>query len=297
MNRTQRAQLAQETLQITDAGRYELPDGSSVDISDAVDRAITGTIHYSPKSFSDARVACDRSLLIRNHATRYQVINTTTFTAARQLTIRETNLTNSERAPYAGVMALNFASANNPGGGFLKGAQAQEECLARASALYRCINPVQEYYQTNRNCKSALYTEHMIYSPAVPVFRNDDDILIHDPWCTSIITSPAVNLGALKKNNPELVPKVAGTMQQRIENMLSVAVANDCRSVVLGAWGCGVFRNDPADMAAWFYKQICGDGKFATAFEEVVFAVLDHSENQRFIHPFEKQFANVVGAP
>jgi uncharacterized protein (TIGR02452 family) len=296
MNRTQRAQLAQATLKIIDSGGYSLPDGSQIDIGDAVSRAISGTIHYSPENFADVRAQCKNLLAERNYNTRFQVVNSTTFAAARALTMQAAqsgvSVEASETAPYAGVMSLNFASAKNPGGGFLKGSQAQEECLARASALYRCIDPVQEYYEINRSCKTALYTEHMIYSPAVPVFRDDDDVLIDDPWCTSIITSPAVNFGALKKNHPDLACKTAEIMRGRIENVLSVAVVGGCRSVVLGAWGCGVFKNDPAEMSAWFHEMICDGGTFASAFENVVFAVLDGTEQRRFIEPFEKQFAS-----
>jgi len=69
---------------------------------------------------------------------------------------------------------LNFASAKNPGGGFLGGGSAQEESLARSSGLFPCINQMQQMYETNRAYRSCLYTDHMIYSPRVPVFRDDE---------------------------------------------------------------------------------------------------------------------------
>jgi uncharacterized protein (TIGR02452 family) len=58
---------------------------------------------------------------------------------------------------------------------------------------------------------------------------------------------------------------------------------------VLGAWGCGVFRNDPQQIAALFAAALTGP--FHGAFAEVVFAILDHGPERRFIGPFERVFA------
>jgi len=136
MNRTQRTELAQATLKIIESGTYELPDGSQIDIDDAVSRAISDTIHYAPEDFVDVRAQCEKILAQRDYATRFQVVNSTTFAAARELTLQAVlegrTVEASETTPYAEAMSLNFASAKNPGGGLLKGSQAQEECLARA---------------------------------------------------------------------------------------------------------------------------------------------------------------------
>ncbi|MDE7477756.1 MAG: TIGR02452 family protein, partial [Lachnospiraceae bacterium] len=65
------------------------------------------------------------------------------------------------------IGVLNFASAKNPGGGFLNGAMAQEESLAASSTLYRTLTAHEEYYQSNRAQSSMMYTDHAIYSPAL----------------------------------------------------------------------------------------------------------------------------------
>ncbi len=286
MNRSQRREIANETLGIIDSGRYSSDSGNNVWIKEEIEHCISETRHYSPADFGIVEDECARQLQKQHFNTSISVVNSTTFAAARELTLQRSN--DDEGLPDANVMSLNFASAKNPGGGFLGGSQAQEECLARASALYGSINPVQAYYQANRRCGTALYTEHMIYSPSVPVFRDDHDQLLDQPWCTSVITSPAVNRGALKHRSD--ISKVAATMQQRIANVLAVSVVNKCRSIVLGAWGCGVFRNEPAQMAAWFAEHLTGKGQFANAFENVVFAVWDKGDRRRFIGPFEKQF-------
>src|SRR6185437_10556724 len=98
------------------------------------------------------------------------------------------------------VLALNFASARHPGGGFLKGSQAQEESLARASGLYACIAPLRGMYDANHRFRSCLYTDHLIYSPDVPVFRADNDSLLDHPYPVSFVTAPAVNAGAVRTN-------------------------------------------------------------------------------------------------
>jgi len=112
------------------------------------------------------------------------------------------------------LACLNFASARQPGGGFLAGAQAQEESLARASALYRCLLAQHEYYE-----------------------------------------------------------------RQRAELVLEVAVRHEVKQLVLGAWGCGVFRNDPRQVAGVFGELLAHGGRFAGAFSEVLFAVPDHSDD------------------
>jgi len=228
MNRKQRAGIAKETLAIIESGRYTSADGKQVRIAGEIKRCIAETRHYAPDDFDEVEDRCAKVLKERSCDTKISVINSTTFAAAYDLTIQGSE-SEPDGLPNANVMSLNFASAKNPGGGFLGGSQAQEECLARASALYGSINPQQGYYNSNRNCGTPLYTDHLIYSPAVPVFRDDDDRLLDQPWCTSIVTSPAVNRGAIEKGNQSDLHKVAATMRQRISNVLSVAVVHQCR--------------------------------------------------------------------
>ncbi len=288
MNRSQRATIAKETLKIVDSGKYTSLSGKRVFIRDEVQDCIAGTKLYRPADFDDVADQFAKNRPESGFQTKFEVVNATTFAAAHRLTTEAADV-GAGNFPNAGVACLNFASAKNPGGGFLSGSQAQEECLARASALYDSINPMQPYYEANRNCGSSFYTEHMIFSPAVPVFRNDADELIDDPWCTSIITSPSVNRRPLDNRSPEL-SKIPGVMRERISNVLMVAAINGCRSIVLGAWGCGVFRNEPQDMANWFGEHLTQDGLFADTFENVVFAVLDSTKQERFVTPFKARF-------
>jgi uncharacterized protein (TIGR02452 family) len=131
----------------------------------------------------------------------------------------------------------------------------------------------------------------MIYSPDVPVFRDADDRLLEQPYPVSFLTAPAVNAGAVRANEPGNVARIAAVMRARIEKVLALAVVHGHEVLVLGAWGCGVFANDPDQVADWFAEHLTGDGVFRTAFQRVVFAVFDRTPGRSAIWPFERRFA------
>ncbi len=108
------------------------------------------------------------------------------------------------------VGCLNFASAKNPGGGFRGGAEAQEESLARSSGLYRCLLEAPGFYAFHRSQRDLLYCDHMIFSPAVPVFRDEHGALLAQPYPVSFVTAAAPNAGALGLGHPRaaLLPEV-----------------------------------------------------------------------------------------
>ncbi len=125
----------------------------------------------------------------------------------------------------------------------------------------------------------------------VPVFRDDSDRLLEEPYKVTFITSPAPNAKALADNHPHLLDNVESTLRRRMSHVLSAAVVHGQTALVLGAWGCGVFGNDSAIVATLFAEMLLGAGPFATAFEHVEFAVLDRKGET--IAAFEKVF----GAP
>jgi len=284
-SRTARAQISRETIDILEQGHYVGPAGRKVSILTDLDLARRSSILYSPAQFAeigDCRDQCLRERGDRDPGS-FQVVNETTLRAARRLI---------EDEGEARVLALNFASAKNPGGGFLKGSQAQEESLARASGLYACINPLQDGYEANRGGRSCLYTDHMICSPDVPVFRDDDDRLLDRPYLVSFLSAPAVNAGAVRFNEPNQVAQIVPVMRARIEKVLSVAVVQGHEALILGAWGCGVFANSPSQVADLFAELLTGRGLFLNAFRRVVFAVLDRSPDRSTITPFARRFTS-----
>ena len=135
----------------------------------------------------------------------------------------------------SGAACLVFASAKNPGGGFLGGAKAQEESIARSSALYPCLLAVPEFYAFHRAQRDLRYSDRVIYSPGVPVFRDDKGNLLDQPHTATFLTAAAPNLGAIIRNQPEHAADVPAVLVRRARRVLEVAAAHGHRTMVLGA--------------------------------------------------------------
>jgi uncharacterized protein (TIGR02452 family) len=271
--------IAEQTLAIIESGRYRSEAGLEVIIGSEIARAVDGTVLYRPGDYDGIQVNASE-----RQPVRVEVTNETTTAAARRL-IRD------EGEQH--VVALNFASAKNAGGGFLTGAKAQEEDITRCSALYKCLVKIPEYYEANRATSSMLYTDHIIYSPDVPFFRNDRLELLDEPYPLSIITSPAPNAGEHLRRKPHGAAEISETLRRRALQVLSVAAHHEHRTLILGAWGCGVFRNDPAEVALVFAEHLASP-TFDGVFARIVFAVYDRSAEQSNFNAFAKQFRAAV---
>jgi uncharacterized protein (TIGR02452 family) len=276
-------ELALQTVAISKAGQYLAPSGAAVDFSEAMEAARMGTTLYSPSALA-ALVDAQRPVAAP-HTTHVEVTGETTGLALRRLVVDEA---------LRDVCALNFASAKNPGGGFLGGAKAQEEDLARVSALYVTLVQAPAYYETNRATKSMIYTDHAIYSPCVPFFRDESLALREAPFVASILTMPAPNAGEHKKREGARA-EVTEALDRRIPMLLAMARAHEVETLVLGAWGCGVFRNDPMEVATLFAKWLSAPA-FEGAFERVVFAVYDRPEGANRA-AFDRVFAGSPSTP
>ena len=135
----------------------------------------------------------------------------------------------------------------------------------------------------------------MIFSPQCPVFRSDDGVLLEQAYFVDFITAPAPNAGAVMKNQPSLVAQTEGVLKERASKLLSLAAHHGCEVLALGAWGRGVFRNDPAMVAGVFRELLEPNGLYWGRFRKVVFAVLDTSRSQRTYQAFLERFAVVFG--
>ncbi len=269
MRREVAAALSSETMEIIENGCYLAPSGSVVNIEDSTFRAILDRVHYSP----ELRLPTPT---VGTHPTRLSTRNVTTLTAARSL-----------REAGHDVVALNFASAKNPGGGFLRGSNAQEESLARNSALYQCIvgSPM---YDVHSKARDAMYTSWALYAPQVPVFRDEDGTLLEEPWMCSFITCAAPNVTALREHGTLHTRAVTGAFKERINRILSIAAMHKHDAIVLGAWGCGVFGCDPDEVASLFDNALAC--RFRGVFSDVVFAVLDTTPERQMLMPFASRF-------
>jgi uncharacterized protein (TIGR02452 family) len=279
MNRTPRevrADMARETLAIVEAGRYVDATGRCVDIAAAVAACGRATRLFMPGAVIE--LPSERGRL----PTTFDVRNESTLTALARLV----------HAGHQCVGVLNFASAKHPGGGFLRGDPPQEEALARSSALYESLvsDAAREFYVRSGADETNLYTDRVILSPACPVFRDADGQLLPEPLPAAFLTCAAPKTVNLRANEPELLARLPDTFVRRTARLLAVAVNAGCDALVLGAWGCGVFGNDPDLVAGVFAQHLRADGAFEGRFAQVDFAVLDSSEYQACLRAFERAF-------
>lgn len=126
----------------------------------------------------------------------------------------------------------------------------------------------------------------------MPVFRDDRGRLLEAPYEAGFLTAAAPNAGVALRRAPERAGDLPRALATRAERVLETAAACGYRRLVLGAWGCGVFRNDPAQVAGAFHGLLV-EGRFAGHFEEVVFAVLDRTPGTTTRAAFERAFARV----
>jgi len=270
-------ETATETLQILDAGYFIAPDARRVDVQPALSESIEKTRLYTPEQ---ASAAFEKLTPTRSKSTKFEVTDETTQIAARRLV---------ESESVTDLVLLNFASARNAGGGFINGAKAQEEDLCRCSGLYSCLISQRGYYDANRKYESALYTDHLIYSPNVPWFRTRSRDEPHTLFLASVITAPAPNAGVVLERESGALQKVEEALRRRAGLVLAVAAEHGHRTVLLGAWGCGVFRNDPPLVADAFGRWLESD-KFAGAFDRAIFAIYDRSKEQTTLSAFRQRF-------
>ncbi|MFI6063226.1 TIGR02452 family protein [Streptomyces sp. NPDC051286] len=268
--------IARETETIVEQGFYRTPAGREVSIERALAAALSGTRLYGPEPVPVAVLDSGRTAVV-------EVTGESSLQAARRMT---------GEGPGK-VAVLNFASARNPGGGYLNGAQAQEEALCRGSALYATLLRAPDYYAHHRAERSAFYTDRVIHSPGVPVFRDDRGSLLDIPYAVGFLTSPAPNAGVIRSRTPEDAPRIPAALASRAERVLEVAAVRGYRRLVLGAWGCGVFRNDPTEVAGAFHALLTDGGRFAGHFEQIVFGILDRGPESAtraaFAHTFERE--------
>lgn len=161
---------------------------------------------------------------------------------------------------------LNMASNKRKGGGVEKGAMAQEECLFRCSNLFTIPD---EFYP--------LMIDEFIYTHQA-IFVKGGDYGIIWPMDADVITMAAPNMNVDNKyyNAKEVEGNYEAIMKKKMNAMLDVAAVNNCKNIILGAWGCGVFKNDPQTVANLF-KEVLETKRYL--FDNVVFAVINDNNS------------------
>ena len=186
----------------------------------------------------------------------------------------------SESPGATTVAALNFASYKNPGGKFLEGSRAQEECLCHESFLYNVLRRFQEFYAWNaKHLNRALYENRALYTPGVRFFdQNYGTAKAGDGSptgvCCNIITCAAPNKSAAQKYQRVSDKENRAVLENRIRFVLDIAEYNRVDVLIFGAYGCGVFGQAPEEVAFICKELLCpADGCPKYGFKKVVFPI------------------------
>lgn len=205
------------------------------------------------------------------------------------------------------VCVHNFASATNPGGGVLKGSGAQEECLCRCSTLYfnlSCNDMFDKFYTPHRKEKNPIHNDDCIYTPDVVVFKTDTNspknMQEKDWYKVNVITCAAPNL---RPNPTNMMNESDGDKQvelsddklyelhvSRLRRILDVALLNNNDVIVLGAFGCGAFRNNP-NVVAMAARDVIKD--YLYSFKAIEFAVYCLPRDNSNYKIFEKTIQEI----
>ncbi len=180
------------------------------------------------------------------------------------------------------IAVLNFASYKNPGGKFLEGSSAQEESLCHSSFLYNVLSEFdKDYYEFNRLSKNfALYTDRALYSPDVLFIRDNKEVY------ADVLTCAAPNKIAAQKYCGKSNYDCNSTMADRIHFVLDIAKEEGVQTLILGAFGCGVFGNDPEFVANTFKKEL--EEYYADTFKNIIFAIPGGTNYMSFKRVFGK---------
>ena len=266
ISRSVAAELGRTAIEAAATGSYTRADGKPVDWSRLVRAACAAKVSIPPQA------SLGQQERPRFPETRIQVTNETTLGASRRF------VDDGLR-----TLALNFANGVSPGGGFRGGSRAQEEVLCRSSALHATLVDDPMYDEHARRPRPDS-TDWAIYSPDVPVFRLDDGTPLERPWLLCFLTCAAPVASAIGE------PEAGDLLQRRIQRVLAIARAYGHTTLVLGAWGCGAFGNDPKRTAESLRHALEGD--FEGAFSDVTFAITDWSPERRFLGPFRDVFSD-----
>ena len=217
---------------------------------------IRQSIRYTREYKNDCNKTVDKErLTTSNQFPKLRIIDTDSVTA----------LYTSDYDDHIGM--LNFASYKSPGGRFIEGSRAQEEAICHESTLYNVLKEYEDsFYKPNRErLNHALYHSNLLYVPGV-VFERNDIVKLCD-----VITCAAPNKGVARRYNMVSEEEYLTELRDRIDSVLFSAYDNNIQCLILGAFGCGVFKNDPEDVANVFKEFI--DGKYAGAFKEIIFPI------------------------
>lgn len=205
---------------------------------------------------------------------------------------------------------LNMASRRHPGGGVMLGAGAQEESLFRRTNLFRSLYQFTEYFinhvwykkyitpVSTGECYPLDRNFGGIYTPGALLFREDEQHgykLMESPECLSFISVAGMNRPKIKDATHIADDLIEGT-KNKMRTILRIGLRHGHDSLVLGALGCGAYRNPPSHIAKLFHE-VFEEPEFKNKYRLISFAILDdHNTHQAQnpegnYKPFADEFA------
>ena len=273
------------TVQIVNSGFYITKEGKTIQLPDSV-RMEKRTVLYETELSAD-NVPCLKEKTI------IEIVEKDCLKEA-------VRLTQEGLCPAV----LNMANRQRPGGGVLTGSRAQEESIFRRTNIFRSLFRFASFagnfgidisgyqYPLNRDFGG-------IYSPDVLIFRDSEKYgcrLLENPEYTSVISVAAMNRPTIDPSG-RIAKDLIGGVKNKIRTIFRIGLRHRHDSLVLGAWGCGAFRNPPEHIAALFHE-VLNEKEFKNKFKKIVFAIME-DHNSRKAHnpegnliPFRKEFSN-----
>lgn len=277
--------MLEDTLGILDQGSYEV-NGRKVSLKLSREEMETVQVLLP----QDVKEICGRQDYKKPEITErtgYDCVNMDSFAAARRR-CRE-RCQGQDGQPDGNVrpiLVLNLANPVNPGGGVRRGARAQEEDLCRKSSLLLSLESQegQKYYQYNRTLHTYMGSDAIMFTPQVEIIRDERGDFLEETAVVAVLTCAAPMVTYGKEGMTE--EQYQDMVFQRITGMLRCAAYFGYKDLVLGAWGCGAFRNDAHVVSDLFYKALQENDLF----ERVDFAVLDRTPEKYNFREFERNF-------
>ena len=281
--RSMRVEVFKHTTFLVQQGYYTNGKNQKIDLTDVQGMVLNTKFYHSPCSV--------HHIPIINGETIVKVENIDCLLASEKLL----------KEGYHPAV-LNMASRRNPGGGVQIGAGAQEENLFRRSNLFQSLSqfaPFADKY----GLRSSKYQYPVdrnfggIYTPDATVFRGteqDGYPLLDEPYRMSFVSVAGINRPALE--SPErIAPELIAPVKNKIRTIFRIVLLHGHDSLVLGALGCGAFRNPPSHIARLFHE-VMEEPEFKNKYRLLLFAILD-DHNARLKHnpdgnylPFVREF-------
>ena len=271
----EQVKIFEQTVEAGKSRKYISKNGFNIDIKNS-ENLIKNSKFYS----DEFKVNVVPTI---NGTTEIVVKNQDSFDCGKQL---------SEQGYYP--IVLNMANRRNPGGGVTRGSSAQEETLFRRSnlflSLYQFADYANVYGLQKSKCQYPMDRDFGgIYSPNVTVFRTgplDGYAFLDQPFEVAVISVAGLNRPETI-NNRLTEPMIKGT-KNKIRTILRIGLINKHDSIVLGALGCGAFRNPPAHIAELF-DEVINEPEFKNKYKKICFAILE-DHNSKKSHNREGNF-------